>query len=141
LCHFHHKLTGFYNRAEKCLQRGTNWAFKYSSVRLVFKSLISWLKPQHDQVSVTGCDNFSPPSPDKLWDRSSFQNQWEPQMAKQPQREVHYLHTAERRSAVTRLQAIKNRELIPDRRKIIFFSRTSRPAVGPHGMPLNGCRE
>ena len=26
--HFHHKLTGFYNRDEKCLLHGTNWVFK-----------------------------------------------------------------------------------------------------------------
>ena len=28
LCHLRHKLIGFYNRDEKCLLRGTNWAFK-----------------------------------------------------------------------------------------------------------------
>ena len=28
LCHLQHKLTGFYNRYEKCLQRGTDWVFK-----------------------------------------------------------------------------------------------------------------
>jgi len=28
LCHLEHKLIGFYNRDEKCLQRGTNWVFK-----------------------------------------------------------------------------------------------------------------
>jgi hypothetical protein len=28
LCHLHKKLIGFYNQDEKCLQRGTNWAFK-----------------------------------------------------------------------------------------------------------------
>jgi hypothetical protein len=28
LCHLHHKLIGFYNRGEKCLQRGTDWVFK-----------------------------------------------------------------------------------------------------------------
>jgi len=28
LCHLHHKLIGFYNRDEKCLQRGTDWAVK-----------------------------------------------------------------------------------------------------------------
>jgi hypothetical protein len=39
LCHLHHKLTGFYNRDEKCLLRGTNWVFKYSSLRFVFKGL------------------------------------------------------------------------------------------------------
>ena len=28
LCHLQHKMTGFYNRDEKCLQRGTDWVFK-----------------------------------------------------------------------------------------------------------------
>ena len=28
LCHLHHKLIGFYNRDENCLQRGKNWVFK-----------------------------------------------------------------------------------------------------------------
>jgi hypothetical protein len=28
LCHSQHKLIGFYNRNEKCLQRGTDCAFK-----------------------------------------------------------------------------------------------------------------
>jgi len=28
LCHLRHKLTGFYNRYEKRLQRGTDWIFK-----------------------------------------------------------------------------------------------------------------
>jgi hypothetical protein len=28
MCHLHHKLVGFYTRDEKCLQRGTDWAFK-----------------------------------------------------------------------------------------------------------------
>jgi hypothetical protein len=28
LCHFHHKLAGFYNRVEMCLQRGTDFVFK-----------------------------------------------------------------------------------------------------------------
>ena len=40
LCHLQHKLIGFYNRDEKCLQRGTDWVFKYSSLRFVFKELI-----------------------------------------------------------------------------------------------------
>jgi hypothetical protein len=35
-----HKLVGFYNRDEKRLQRGTDWVFKYSSLRFVFKWLI-----------------------------------------------------------------------------------------------------
>ena len=28
LCHLQHKLIGFYNRNEKCLQRDTIWVFK-----------------------------------------------------------------------------------------------------------------
>ena len=39
LCHLQHKLIGFYNRDEKCLLRGTNWVFKESSLRFVFKWL------------------------------------------------------------------------------------------------------
>jgi hypothetical protein len=39
LCHLQHKLIGFYNRDEKCLQRGTGWVFKYSGLRFVFKGL------------------------------------------------------------------------------------------------------
>jgi hypothetical protein len=40
LRYLHHKLIGFYNREEKCLQRGTDWAFKYSGLRSVFKRLM-----------------------------------------------------------------------------------------------------
>ena len=40
LCHLKHKLIGFYNPDEKCLQRGTDWGFKYSCLRLVCKGLI-----------------------------------------------------------------------------------------------------
>jgi len=40
LCHLQHKLIGFYNRDEKCLQRGTDWAFKYNGLSFVFKGLI-----------------------------------------------------------------------------------------------------
>ena len=40
LCHLQHKLIGFCNRDEKCLQRGTDWVFKYSGLRFVFKGLI-----------------------------------------------------------------------------------------------------
>ena len=39
LCHLQHKLIGFYNRDEKCLQRGTDCVFKYSGLRLVCKGL------------------------------------------------------------------------------------------------------
>jgi hypothetical protein len=37
LCHLQHKLIGFYNLDEKCLQRGTDWVFKYSCLCFVFK--------------------------------------------------------------------------------------------------------
>ena len=40
LCHLQHKLIGFYNRDEKCLQRGTNWVFKCSNLRFVLKGLM-----------------------------------------------------------------------------------------------------
>jgi hypothetical protein len=40
LCHLHKKLIRFFNRNEKCLQRGTDWAFKRSGLRFVFSSLI-----------------------------------------------------------------------------------------------------
>jgi len=39
LCHLQHKLIGIYNRDEKCLQRGTDWVFKLSSLCFVFKGL------------------------------------------------------------------------------------------------------
>jgi len=45
LCHLQHKMIGFYNWDEKCLQRGTDWVFKYSGLCFVFKWLIqlsSW---------------------------------------------------------------------------------------------------
>jgi hypothetical protein len=32
-------MIGFYNRDEKCLQRGTDWVLKYSGLRFVFKGL------------------------------------------------------------------------------------------------------
>ena len=36
LCHLQHKVIGFYNRDEKCLQRGTNWVFKLSGLLFAF---------------------------------------------------------------------------------------------------------
>jgi hypothetical protein len=35
-CTIYIKKIGFYNRDEKCLQRGTFWIFKWSSLRSVF---------------------------------------------------------------------------------------------------------
>ena len=46
-------LFGFYNRDEKCLQRGTDWVFKWSSLRFVFKSLIIQLVFLRSQFLVT----------------------------------------------------------------------------------------
>jgi len=43
LCHLLHKLIGFYSRDERCLQRDTDWVFKYSGLRLVCKGLNSGL--------------------------------------------------------------------------------------------------
>jgi hypothetical protein len=39
-CPIQRKVIGFYNRDEKCLQRGTDWRSKYSGLRFVFKGLI-----------------------------------------------------------------------------------------------------
>ena len=50
LCHLQHKLIGFYNRDEKCLQRGTDWVFKYSGLRFVFKGLNTVHNPKHSNV-------------------------------------------------------------------------------------------
>ena len=55
LCHLQHKLIGFYNRDEKCLQHGTDWVFKYSRLRFVCKGLIKKCK----QISeLEGVANF-----------------------------------------------------------------------------------
>jgi hypothetical protein len=35
-----HKTIGFYNRHKKCLQRSTDWIFKYSSLRFLCKLLM-----------------------------------------------------------------------------------------------------
>ena len=39
LCHLQHKMIGFYNRDEKCLQRGTDWGFKQNGLRFGCKGL------------------------------------------------------------------------------------------------------
>ena len=56
LCHLHHKLIGFYNRDEKCLQRGTDWVFTYLKtkcrLRFVFKGLIYRMIGKVDQARV-----------------------------------------------------------------------------------------
>ena len=60
LCHLQHKLIGFYNRDEKCLQRGTDWVFKYSGLCLVFKGLKEIdCKVYNRQSECTDKDNLS----------------------------------------------------------------------------------
>ena len=44
LCRLKHKLIGFYSQVDKCLQRGTDWVFKYSGLRFVFIR-VNLLKP------------------------------------------------------------------------------------------------
>ena len=47
LCHLQHKLIGFYNRDEKCLQRGTDWVFKQSGLRFDCKGLKLFRPPTY----------------------------------------------------------------------------------------------
>jgi len=58
LCHLQHKLIGFYNRDEKCLQRHTNWVFKYSGLRFVFKMLNQTMPFFWTQAIFNICDSF-----------------------------------------------------------------------------------
>ena len=55
LRHLQHKLIGFYNPDEKCLQRGTDWVFKYSGLRFVFRR-VNHVKPtgyvMHQQFNI-----------------------------------------------------------------------------------------
>ena len=60
LCHLQHKLIGFYNREEKCLLRGTNWVFKYSSLRFVFKGL-KWCIICRLEFEIQICNLQGPP--------------------------------------------------------------------------------
>jgi cytochrome b subunit of formate dehydrogenase len=48
LCHLQHKLIGFYNPDLKSLQRGTDWVFKYSGLRLVFKGVNIYFRTNSD---------------------------------------------------------------------------------------------
>ena len=54
LCHLQHKMFGFCNRDGKCLLCGTNWVFKYSSLRLAFKELISGEEPPYQPLMRLG---------------------------------------------------------------------------------------
>ena len=55
LCHLLHKLIGFCNRNEKCLQRGTVWVFKWGDLGWVFKGIETSYAAIHksDQYSTT----------------------------------------------------------------------------------------
>jgi hypothetical protein len=46
-CPIQHKYIGIYNGGGKCLQRGTDWVFKLSSLSFVFKGLVQFEKPKH----------------------------------------------------------------------------------------------
>jgi len=48
LCHLQHKLIGFYNRGGKCLQRVTDWVFKYSGLRLVCRGVNIYFRTNSD---------------------------------------------------------------------------------------------
>ena len=64
LCHLQHKLIGFYNQDEKCLLRGTNWVFKWSSLRFVFKGLSSkpWRRMRSFLTSTMDGGNLTAPA-------------------------------------------------------------------------------
>jgi len=53
LCQLQDKLIGFYNRDEKCLQRGTDWVFKLSGLRFVFK----WCTTSLHSTTVSSAHN------------------------------------------------------------------------------------
>ena len=53
LCHLQHKLIGFYNRDEKCLQRGTDWAFILGCLRFVFKGIIFNICHRHSRITAS----------------------------------------------------------------------------------------
>jgi hypothetical protein len=55
-CHLHNKLIGLYNRVEKCLQRGMNWVYKLSGLRLVCKGLEKQKTQHAGHVSRTRLD-------------------------------------------------------------------------------------
>jgi hypothetical protein len=65
LCHLQDTLIGFYNRDEKCLQRGTDWVFKYSGLRLAFKGLVWFglIFYENSETSVQGATKFGTVSP------------------------------------------------------------------------------
>jgi len=54
LCHLQLKLIGFYNRDEKYLQRGTDWAFNYSGLHFVCKAC--WLRDASKRLT---CNNYT----------------------------------------------------------------------------------
>jgi hypothetical protein len=67
LYHLQHKLIGLYNPDEKCLQRGTDWFFKYSSLRFVCKRLnkytghirdVTFIYPLTKSMFITECTGW-----------------------------------------------------------------------------------
>ena len=59
LCHLQYKLICFYNQDEKCLQRGTDWGFKYSGLRLVFKGLNKQYEIHNDGEIFINCSTVT----------------------------------------------------------------------------------
>ena len=48
-------MIGFYNQDEKCLLRGTDWVFKLSGLRLIFKGLNN---PRKEKMACKFLNNF-----------------------------------------------------------------------------------
>ena len=62
-CFVRHKLISFYNRCGKCLQRGTDWVFKYSGLRFVFK----WLNKVALNVQYINITTTDPPQSQEIY--------------------------------------------------------------------------
>jgi len=54
LSHLQHKLIGFYNREEKCLQRGTDWVFNPLNAELNPNCHLLALLGAHHILHVSG---------------------------------------------------------------------------------------
>jgi hypothetical protein len=50
MCHLHSKLISFYNRVEKCLQRGTNWVLNKAVCASSVKGFITEMKSVYSAV-------------------------------------------------------------------------------------------
>jgi len=64
LCHLQHKVIGFYNRDEKCLQHGTDWVFKCSSLHFICKGLNTSLHEGLESIKILMSEVR------KMWDKN-----------------------------------------------------------------------